>query len=82
MRISTKRQIAMRLGITPEEFAAYQRHEAAKRKALKSMTAAERRAFLEAEAEHQKRRAAESYAARLKRNGLDLTAVEIKDEPK
>jgi hypothetical protein len=76
MRITAaqKREIAARMGITDAEFNAYQKREAAKRKTLKAMSPEDRSALLEAEAAERKRIAAESRAARLKRDGITTSA--------
>jgi hypothetical protein len=83
MRITNtqKREIAARMGITDPVFNAYQKREAAKRKALKAMSPEDRAGLLEAEAAERKRIAAESRAARLKRDGITTSAFkEIEHE--
>jgi hypothetical protein len=80
--IAMKRDIALRMGITPAQFEAYRKSEAAKNKALKAMTADERRAYLEAEAESRARVAAERRAERMKRDGITTQAYEITGEVK
>jgi hypothetical protein len=72
-----KREIAARMGITSTEFNAYQKREAAKRKALKAMSPEDRAAFLEAEVAERKRIAAESRAARMKRDGITTSAFKV-----
>ncbi len=98
MRLTATQQRAVltRLGYDEATIAAHLKREADQRRALRSMSADERNAYLADQAEQQRKRAekfradrkerekAEAKAARLKRDGIDgtFTRIDEKDASK